>query len=249
MNRRTFICGLGGLVALLPSSGYAQSSNRDHYSWGLPWKTNPEIVVIPLESDERLPAIRDAVDFWNAELSKLGTPFRFGSLTHVVETIPSGGLSDSRHLSAAKDLSRTAKILRGIAPTGDVIVALSNDTNFKPFAQQRPDLQQVMVVIPDLSTQVRTLRGVVPNAVMRNAVAHELGHAIGLGHNDDVDTLMCGAARCGFRAFREAFLPITPKEQTKLLEMYPPSWQPRPFRKWIVDPPYRLRELSERLRN
>jgi hypothetical protein len=99
--------------------------------------------VISTESDYRLPAIREAVHFWNAELSKLGSPFRLGSLVHVVvQAIPPG------------------------------------------------------------------------------------------------DTLMCGDAQCGFESYSEEFLPITAKEKTTLLEMYPPEWQPKPFGRWVTDPPY-----------
>src|SRR5215813_9176962 len=77
MNRRALICGLGSLVAVLPASGYAQSSPSKR------WDVIPEIAVISTESDYRLSAIREAVHFWNAELSKLGSPFRLGSLVHV----------------------------------------------------------------------------------------------------------------------------------------------------------------------
>jgi hypothetical protein len=101
MNRRALICGLGSLVALLPTSGYAQSSP------GRRWDVIPEIAVISTESDYRLPAIREAVHFWNAELSKLGSPFRLGSLVHVVvQAIPPGDLRDSADPLAAT--TRTA---------------------------------------------------------------------------------------------------------------------------------------------
>jgi len=228
MNRRALICGLGSLVALLPTSGYAQSSP------GRRWDVIPEIAVISTESDYRLPAIREAVHFWNAELSKLGSPFRLGSLVHVVvQAIPPGDLRDSADPLAATTRTRVAKILSQIAPAGDVIVLLSDDSNLKAFTQERPDLQKILVVIGNPPPYARIFRGIV-----RNAAAHEFGHAIGLAHNDDAKTLMCGNAQCAFESYSEEFLPITAKEKTTLLEMYPPEWQPRPFRRWVTEPPY-----------
>jgi hypothetical protein len=195
---------------------------------------HPEIAVISTESDYRLPAIREAVHFWNAELSKLGSPFRLGSLVHVVvQAIPPGDLRDSADPLTARTRTRVAKILSQIAPTGDVIVLLSDDSNLKPFTQQRPDLQKILVVISNPPPYAQIFRGIV-----RNAAAHEFGHTIGLAHNDDANTLMCGNAQCDFESYSEEFLPITAKEKATLLEMYPPEWQPNPFRRWIADPPY-----------
>src|ERR1700751_4092840 len=142
MNSRALFWGFGRLVAFLPTSGYAQSlpSRR--------WDVIPEIAVISTESDYRLPAIREAVHFWNAELLKLGSPFRLGSLVHVVvQAIPAGYLRDSAGPLAARSRTRMVQILSQIAPTGDVIVLLSADPRLKLFTQERPDLQKVLVVI------------------------------------------------------------------------------------------------------
>ena len=73
--------------------------------------------------------------------------------------------------------------------------------------------------------------------VARFVVSHELGHVIGLGHNDDAASLMCGDGVPCRPRFKDGVFPITTAEKAKLLEMYPPHWQPVPSRRWKEDPP------------
>ena len=69
---------------------------------------------------------------------------------------------------------------------GDIILALSNG-DFISFAMRWSRDRKGLVAmrradIPPLS---------LPN-VLRNVTAHELGHVLGLSHNSDPATLMCG---------------------------------------------------------
>jgi hypothetical protein len=69
-----------------------------------------------------------------------------------------------------------------------------------------------------------------PN-VTHNLIAHELEHAIGLGHNADATRLMCGRpAPCrpdAFQSNTERFFPLTEAEKALLMRLYPANWQSR----------------------
>ena len=161
-------------------------------------------------------AVREAVDFWNAELSRLGSPFRLGAVTHIVGMIPAGDLNAIA--DAIKGGGRIAVPDSIDQVNGNVIVALSDSGGFGPITFGGRALPKVLVAIPSDRTSPPTLHHHV-----RSDVAHELGHVIGLAHNDDAAALMCGGVWCHFAVPREGFLPLTKAEETRLLEMYPPN--------------------------
>jgi hypothetical protein len=69
-----------------------------------------------------------------------------------------------------------------------------------------------------------------PN-VLRNVIAHELGHSVGLEHNEDAMLLMCGRPTpCRPDAFRSEtprFFPLSTAERARLLAMYSREWPAR----------------------
>jgi hypothetical protein len=111
------------------------------------------------------------------------------------------------------------------AEPGKIVVVLSNGV-FVSHDGRSSDGQAAVVMIR--SDRVPPLS--MPN-VARNVIAHELGHAIGLGHNSDPAMLMCGRpARCRpdvFASSTPRYFPLTSTDRANLLAMYPPSWKAR----------------------
>lgn len=218
MSRRAFAGGLGTLVASLPNVCLAQSWPTTGY-WGV-WKRIPSILVVSDPKDPRLPAVYDAVAFWNAMFSNLGSPFRLGSVSHIAETVPPQDSLRNFHRGLDQVLqivgSNNMILLDHVRDlNGDVVIALLNGPT--SFFAASGGSRKVLVVIRDH----RTYSSDKSNELLVT-IAHELGHVIGLDHNDDETALMCGS-NCIDTSKR--FLSLTKYEKNRILHMYPAGWR------------------------
>jgi hypothetical protein len=199
------------LVAVVATSSLASANP-------IPWTKAPAITVIADAGDPRADAVREAVAFWNRTFTELGTPFRLGEVAWVTGTIPDG---DVRALGRQARYSPRPMMPASLERyPGDVLIVLSNAA-FVSYTAQPGD--RVVIAIKNDSTPPLSL----PN-VLRNVLAHELGHAVGLDHNRDPALLMCGRpASCRPDAFEAAsprMFPLSEQERSHLLSLYPRNW-------------------------
>ena len=198
------------LAGLLPSLSLASAEPVEH-----------RVVVIAYDTnDVRLPMALDAIAFWNDVMAELELNVRLVEELHIASPV-------TRALeNYARSISQRAGRLRGgpgepdapaeITDFGVQAVLLLSRQDLMSFAWPLPRYPGHFVAIEE----DRTAMAVNPN-IARNIIAHEIGHTLGLRHNRDPTTLMCGPCRTHELAVdRPEYMRLTERDHRRLIERY-----------------------------
>lgn len=164
--------------------------------------------------DGRVEMVDEAVSFWNGSVSDLGLEAVFADAEFFV---PPSGLRPFENY--AHQLSWLAGRLHssdpGPAPPEELfaveaeVVVLLSGQNLMPFAWPFGEKGRYFIAVPAGDERAN---------VVRNVIAHELGHVLGLKHLREPDVLMCLPCDTSTALGQDGsrFLPLTEVDRERL---------------------------------
>ena len=215
--RRLFfsVLPLLGAVACR-ESGRVDAATLEHTATG----SRLRVTILGIPTDPRIGPVREAIAHWNGELIRLGRHVQLDSGAVYTQSVPDDVLRAASGEVVFGRGPATTRLRASLSRVpGDIIIALS-DTDLISFGVPWRAGSQGVVAVRRSDMLPLSL----PNTV-RNVVAHELGHVLGLTHNRDSTKLMCGRpASCRPTAFTSDsayFFPLTTQDDDRLRERWP----------------------------
>lgn len=174
-------------------------------------------IFSPDVNDVRLAMTFDAIAFWNSVAVRLGLDLRLVSDVIIASPV-------TRRLETyARTISQRAGRLRSgpdapeavTAVDADVVLLLSRQ-DLMSFAWPIPKRRGYFIAIEaDELAMAQNLN------IARNIIAHEIGHSLGLVHNGDPTSLMCGPCRTsGLGHEDREYMRLTDGDRRRLVERY-----------------------------